>query len=99
MHAARGHSSMGGKIMKNQLLVTAVGEDRPGIVARLSEIFIKHGGNLEESRMAILGGEFAAIVLVSAPEGKMDALTQDLVKLKAEGIMITTKATHALDPK
>ncbi|MBZ0186776.1 MAG: hypothetical protein K8F91_11050, partial [Candidatus Obscuribacterales bacterium] len=46
--------------MNNQLLVTAVGEDRPGIVARVTEVLSGHGANLEASRMAILGGEFAA---------------------------------------
>jgi glycine cleavage system transcriptional repressor len=85
--------------MKQQLLVTAAGEDRPGIVARLTEIFVKHGANLEESRMAILGGEFAAIILISIPSENVQALEKELSGLKSETITATTKATKPLDPQ
>ena len=39
--------------------VTAVGADRPGIVAAVSRALYDVGGNIEDSRMAILGGHFA----------------------------------------
>jgi glycine cleavage system transcriptional repressor len=71
-----------------------VGEDRPGIVARLTEVLVKHDANLEESRMAILGGEFAAIVLISAPESKFENLKKDLAALHSEGILVTHKGTQ-----
>ena len=79
--------------MRRQLLVTATGEDRPGIVARLSEVFVEHGANLEESRMALLGGEFAAIILVTVADQRMEALNKSLVQLMGEGITIATKPT------
>lgn len=82
--------------MRQQLLVTAVGEDRPGIVAHLAEVITHHGANLEESRMAILGGEFAAIVLVSVADDKVEELVKDLDGLKKESISITTKKTKPL---
>ncbi|HEY9774074.1 MAG TPA: ACT domain-containing protein [Planktothrix sp.] len=85
--------------MKKQVLVTAVGEDRPGIVAKLTEVLVKHGANLEESRMSVLGGEFAAISLVTVPEEKMASLEKDLAELKSHTISVTTKHTKALDPK
>ncbi len=85
--------------MIKQILVTAAGEDRPGIVARLTEVFVKHGGNLEESRMAILGGEFAAIIVISVPEENIDALNQELRGLDDETITVSTKSTKPLDPK
>ncbi len=84
--------------MKRQLLVTASGEDRPGIVARISEVFVKHGANLEDSRMALLGGEFAAIILLSVPSDKQDQLEGALGDLQAEGIAVTTKETGPFDP-
>lgn len=80
--------------MKSQLLVTATGADRPGIVARLTEVFVKHGANLEESRMALLGGEFAAIILVSVPEDKIAPLNHELAGLKQEEITVSTKSTQ-----
>lgn len=82
--------------MRTQLLVTSVGEDRPGIVARLTEIFVANQANLEESRMAILGGEFAAIMLVSLPTEKESALAASLSKLQSEGISVVTKKTAQL---
>jgi glycine cleavage system transcriptional repressor len=85
-------------VMKKQLLVTAIGEDRPGIVAQLTQVFVKHGANLEESRMAILGGEFAAITLITVSEEHISALEKDLAGLKGETITVSTKHTKALDP-
>jgi len=46
-------------------ILTIVGRDRPGIVHAFSEWILNEGGNIEESRMTQLGGDFAAIVLVS----------------------------------
>lgn len=85
--------------MSSQLLVTAIGEDRPGIVARITEILFSHGANLEESRMAILGGEFAAIMLVTGQAGKMDAMLDGLAQLEREGISVSTKKTSPIISK
>lgn len=84
--------------MKEQVLVTATGSDRPGIVARLTEEFVKHGANLEESRMALLGGEFAAVILISVDSKQFEGLVAGLAQLKQDGISITTKKTQAGDP-
>ena len=43
------------------MVLTAVGPDRPGLVQELSAVIHGAGANLEDSRMAILGGEFALI--------------------------------------
>lgn len=85
--------------MRNQLLVIATGEDRPGIVARLSEVFVKHGANVEESRMANLGGEFAAIALITIPLEKVSGLQNELKTLADETISVTTKPTRPIDPQ
>ncbi len=49
---------------KSYLVLTAVGPDRPGLVSEISSLVLAAGANLEDSRMAILGGEFALLVLV-----------------------------------
>jgi len=49
--------------------VTAVGADRPGIVAAVSRALYDVGGNIEDSRMAILGGHFAMVLIVALPDG------------------------------
>lgn len=48
--------------------VTAVGADRPGIVAAVTGALFEHGGNIEDSRMAILGGHFAMMLIVALPD-------------------------------
>ena len=49
--------------------VTAVGADRPGIVAAVTGAFADHGCNLEDSSMTILRGQFAMMLGVDAPAG------------------------------
>lgn len=49
--------------MKRWYALSAIGKDRPGIVADLAETIFEHGCNLEDSSMTILGGEFAVLLL------------------------------------
>jgi len=49
--------------------VTAVGADRPGIVAAVTRVFVEHGCNLEDSSMTILRGLFSMVLVVDAPAG------------------------------
>lgn len=65
--------------MAVKMALTAVGRDRPGIVAGVTRILFEHGCNLEDSSMTILEGEFAMILLVAAPDGAaLEALRADL---------------------
>ena len=58
-----------------QLAVTALGADRPGIIARVTGVLLEHGGNIEDSTMTILGGHFAILLLVQAstPPDELEA--------------------------
>jgi glycine cleavage system transcriptional repressor len=53
---------------KTYLVLTAVGPDRPGLVSEIAAAIHAAGANLEDSRMAILGGEFALLLLLSGTE-------------------------------
>ena len=59
------------------LVVTAIGNDRPGIVDEFSKFVLDRDCNIEDSRMAVLGGEFAIIVLIAGP-------SENVAKVKAE---------------
>jgi glycine cleavage system transcriptional repressor len=50
-----------------EIAVTAVGADRPGIVAALTEALLDLGGNLRDVRAALLRGSFAVSMLVAVP--------------------------------
>src|SRR3954451_21270088 len=47
--------------------VTAVGIDRPGIVAGVTGVLLEQGCNLEDTEMAVLRGHFAMMLVVAAP--------------------------------
>jgi glycine cleavage system transcriptional repressor len=65
--------------------LTIIGRDRPGIVARVTEILYNLGCNIADSSCTILGGQFAMILILSHPEftsresfgGAFDALEKD----------------------
>lgn len=52
-----------------ELAVTAIGRDRPGIVAAVTGALLELEGNVEDSQMSILGGHFAVMLLVRIPPG------------------------------
>ena len=52
----------------NEVAVTAVGADRPGIVAALTGALLEIGGNLEDMRAALLRGSFATVLAVAVPD-------------------------------
>jgi len=51
--------------MRRWFAMSAIGRDRPGIVADLAELIYECDCNLEDSRMTILGSEFAVLLLLS----------------------------------
>jgi glycine cleavage system transcriptional repressor len=55
---------------KHYLVITAIGADRVGFADELTKEILSHNGNIEESKMAVLGGEFASLVLVSSEDPK-----------------------------
>ena len=57
---------------RRYVVLTAVGPDHSGIVNDLSSLIGEAGANIEDSRMAILGGEFAVILLISGPAGLVE---------------------------
>ena len=50
-----------------QLAITAVGEDRPGIVAGVCRVLFEAGANLRYTSMTILSGQFAMILILAVP--------------------------------
>ena len=79
---------------KSYLALTAVGSDRPGLVNEISSLVLAAGANLEDSRMAILGGEFALLMLVSGDPSAIDRVETQAADLGARlGLRVLTKLT------
>ena len=71
------------------LAISAVGADRPGIVAALTGVLYEHGANLEDTSMTILRGHFAMTLIVAADSpGLADALDAVAADL---GLVLTVR--------
>ncbi len=74
--------------MRRSLVMTVIGEDRPGLVDSIATTVAKRGGNWLESRMSRLGGQFAGIVHVEVPSENEAALINDLKQLHSTGLNV-----------
>ncbi len=74
-----------------ELVITAVGRDRPGIVSGLTEALLPVGANLEDCRAALLRGSFAIVMAVQVPDGVgRDDVTRSLEPAAARlGLEVT----------
>jgi glycine cleavage system transcriptional repressor len=75
------------------LVLSALGPDRPGLVAEVSDYLTLRGANIEDSRMAILGAEFGILILVSGSAPSLAKIEADRASLEGP-----TKLTVTLRP-
>lgn len=74
--------------MTTSLVFAVIGPDRPGLVERLADTVAAHDGSWFESRTAVLAGQFAGVVLASAPDDRAAALREALAGLEGEGLRV-----------
>lgn len=80
--------------MREHIVFSLVGEDRTGLVDRITESISRAKGNVEGSRMAVLGGEFAMLILVSVEPSQRQALEESTKRAAASlGLLLTSKST------
>ncbi len=84
--------------MNSYLVMTVLGNDRPGLVRSLADTVAGHGGNWLESRMARLAGQFAGIVRIECPSATVDALIQELQSPGASGLTVLAVREQAAEP-
>ena len=65
-------------------VIATLAEDRPGLVSELSAIVHELGLNIEDSRMTVLGGEFAVLMSVAGDDDSLNALDSQLEKKSAD---------------
>lgn len=88
-------SKKGRHSMRSNLVLTVTGADRVGIVEEVSKVLLDLGGNVETSRMARLGGEFAMLMLVSLSQEQLSALDDALADLTRRGYAVATATTQS----
>ena len=74
-------------------VISALGPDRPGIVARVTRVLVDHGCNIADSHMGLLSDRFTMMLVVAVP----DELDQErfLADLTAAGSDLDLDAIHA----
>jgi glycine cleavage system transcriptional repressor len=79
--------------------ISAVGADRPGIVAAVTGALVEHGCNLEDTSMSILRGHFAMMLVVAGPAGlDGDTLEQALADVaQALDLVVAVLAVYGSD--
>lgn len=81
--------------MNSQLVISAIGKDQPGLVDNLSEWILNSDCNIADSRMVVLGGEFAVLLLVSGNWNNIAKLEDHLPGMQDKlGMQITAKRTE-----
>lgn len=80
------------------LVLTVIGNDRPGLVSAVSRCVEARGGSWQRSQMARLSGKFAGIVLVDLPDDEVVALEDALAALAAEGLQVLVARADGVHP-
>lgn len=79
----------------NYLVISALGQDRPGIVDKLSGAILEDSCNITDSRMTVLGGEFAIMLMVEGNWNTLTKLEDSIPQLeKSLGLTIIAKRTE-----
>jgi glycine cleavage system transcriptional repressor len=78
------------------LALSALGPDRPGLVAEATRYLAERGGNVEDSRMAVLGGDFGLLILVSGPPDRIELIQKEIAHLESlTGLQIQIRPTRS----
>jgi glycine cleavage system transcriptional repressor len=83
--------------MKQYIVVSALGKDRPGFVNRITHAIKDLGGNIELQRSTRMADDFALIVLFSIEclSGGIEKAVARLAALKSDDLLVTARAAVA----
>jgi glycine cleavage system transcriptional repressor len=84
---------------RKQLVLTASGPDRVGIVEKMTELLLQFDGNVESSRMMRLGGDFAMLMFITAPAAKIEELRDALSEFHYASFDVHTRLSEFSEPE
>jgi len=76
--------------------IAAIGADRPGIVAAVTDVLVQRECNIEDTAMAILGGHFSMMLVVSGPTD-LDAPTLEAALTPVSADLHLVTMVRAID--
>ncbi|MCW3065023.1 MAG: glycine cleavage system transcriptional repressor [Solirubrobacterales bacterium] len=86
-----------------QLALCAIGRDRPGVVAEVTQALLAHRVNIEDAQAAVLSGHFAFVFVLAAPPGTdvavIRASLEDVAaRVELEGLLLTEMEPDQPEP-
>ena len=79
-------------------VITVIGEDKTGIIYKVSKILYEMNINIEDISQTIMQKYFTMLMLVSIPQDvKISDLTEKFAVLKDEGLSIQVQKTDIFD--
>lgn len=85
--------------MRTPLVMTVIGQDRPGLVELVARLVAQHDGNWLESRMCRLGGKFAGLLRIEVPFEQEATLRTALAGLERQGLTVVVHPDRAAVPR
>jgi glycine cleavage system regulatory protein len=83
--------------MKSYVIMTVLGNDRPGLVRSLADTVAAHGGNWLDSRMARLAGQFAGIIRIECQTQSVQSLLDALQSPDSSGLTLLAVEEAAVE--
>jgi len=81
--------------MLNDLILTIISDDKPGVIDAVASTVREHEGNWLESRLTQLAGKFAGVVRIQIEGERAQALSTGLRQLRETGINIILESCDA----
>ena len=74
--------------MNQEVILTVVGSDRPGLTRAIADAVYAAGGNWLESHLSRLGGKYVGSVLVELPQARLGELEAAAKAIDAVGLHV-----------
>lgn len=85
--------------MRCSLVLAVVSDDRPGIIEILSKVILDHGGEWTDSKMLVMGGKFAGILLVDLPCRERRPFFDAMDAFKLQGLRVIVEEADQEDER
>lgn len=83
-----------------ELVITAVGPDRPGLIGKLTAPLYESGANVADSRMVNLRGQFALILLAEVASDQVEPMQRRLQAVaEALGLALSFRGGKSAEPR
>ncbi len=85
--------------MLSKMIFFVIGLDRPGIVKDVTQYLTERNANIEDSRMAVMGGQFTITCLCTCSPEEERSIRDDIRQLEGVGLSASVYDVRQTDSK